>query len=102
MEDKDLIREAMIFAVKDLTGKAFREATIQSMIRDFEKQLNSAIERLPIGTIVQIVDKPEQGRAARQIKTITGYCDYDYKPIGYLCDYEGIFLDDDFERTKHL
>ena len=38
--ETNLIRDAMIFAVKDITGKVMREATVQSMINDFKKQLN--------------------------------------------------------------
>jgi len=40
MKNRDLIRDAMMFAVKDITGRVLREATVQSMIDDFEKQLN--------------------------------------------------------------
>lgn len=39
MKNRDLIRDAMMFAVKDITGRVLREATLQSMIDDFEKQL---------------------------------------------------------------
>lgn len=39
MKNRDLIRDAMMFAVKDMTGRVLREATVQSMIDDFEKQL---------------------------------------------------------------
>ncbi len=39
MKNRDLIRDAMMFAVKDITSKVLREATVQSMIDDFEKQL---------------------------------------------------------------
>jgi len=39
MKNRDLIRDAMIFAVKDITGRVLRDATVQSMIDDFEKQL---------------------------------------------------------------
>lgn len=39
MKNRDLIRDAMMFAVKDITGRVLREATVQSMIDDFEKQL---------------------------------------------------------------
>lgn len=40
MKNRDLIRDAMMFAVKGITGRVLREATVQSMIDDFEKQLN--------------------------------------------------------------
>lgn len=40
MKNRDLIRDAMMFAVKDITGRILREATVQSMIDDFEKQLS--------------------------------------------------------------
>lgn len=40
MKNRDFIRDAMMFAVKDITGRVLREATVQSMIDDFEKQLN--------------------------------------------------------------
>jgi len=39
MDNRDLIRDAMLFAVKDITGKVLREATVQSMVDDFEKKL---------------------------------------------------------------
>jgi len=39
MKNRDLIRDAMMFAVKDITGRVLREAAVQSMIDDFEKQL---------------------------------------------------------------
>lgn len=38
-EQKNLIRDAMMFAVKDITGRILREAAVQSMIDDFEKIL---------------------------------------------------------------
>lgn len=52
MKNRDLIRDAMMFAVKDITGRVLREATVQSMIDDFEKQLNIPVvvgrsEQLP-------------------------------------------------------
>ena len=40
MKNRDLIRYAMMFAVKDITGRVLREATVQSMMDDFENQLN--------------------------------------------------------------
>lgn len=40
MKNRYLIRDAMMFAVKDITGRVLREATVQSMIDDFEKELN--------------------------------------------------------------
>ena len=36
-QERNLIRDAMMFAVKDMTGRVMREATVQSMIDDFEK-----------------------------------------------------------------
>lgn len=39
MDNRDLIRDAMLFAVKDITGRVLREATVQSMIDDFVKEL---------------------------------------------------------------
>ena len=41
MENRDLIRDAMMFAVKDTIGRVLREADVQSMIDDFEKELHS-------------------------------------------------------------
>jgi len=38
--DRDLIRDAIMFAVKDISGRVLREATAQSMIDDFLKELN--------------------------------------------------------------
>ena len=35
----------MMFAVKDITGRVLREATVQSMIDDFEKQLHNVVGR---------------------------------------------------------
>ena len=43
MKNRDLIRDAMMFAVKDVTGRVLREATVKSMIDDFEKQLNTSV-----------------------------------------------------------
>ena len=39
-QERDLIRDAMMFAVKDMTGRVMREATVQSMIDDFKKAIN--------------------------------------------------------------
>ena len=39
MKNRGLIRDAMMFAVKDITDRVLRETTVQSMIDDFEKQL---------------------------------------------------------------
>lgn len=39
-QERDLIRDAMMFAVKDITGRVMREATVQSMIDDFKKAIN--------------------------------------------------------------
>ncbi len=36
-QERDLIRDAMLFAVKDMTGKVMREATVQGMIDDFKE-----------------------------------------------------------------
>ena len=38
--DRNLIRDAMMFAVKDISGRVLREAAVQSMIDDFLKSLN--------------------------------------------------------------
>jgi len=35
--ERNLIRDAMMFAVKDITGRVMREAAVQSMIDDFKK-----------------------------------------------------------------
>jgi len=53
MKNRNLIRDAMMFAVKDITGRVMREATVQSMIDDFEKQL----------TIPDVVGQSEQLKA---------------------------------------
>ena len=37
---RDLIRDAMMFAVKDINGRVLREAAVQSMIDDFLKERN--------------------------------------------------------------
>ena len=39
MQNRDLIRDAMIFAVKDVTGRVLREESVQSMVDDFLKEL---------------------------------------------------------------
>jgi hypothetical protein len=39
-QERNLIRDAMMFAVKDMTGRVMREATVQSMIDDFKKAIN--------------------------------------------------------------
>lgn len=59
--------------------------------------IHDVIERLPIGTSVKIVDKPEWEDEAGTVKTITGHCSYCGKDVGYLLDGEGIYLKQDFE-----
>ena len=39
-QERNLIRDAMMFAVKDITSRVMREATVQSMIDDFKKAIN--------------------------------------------------------------
>tara|TARA_R110001632_G_C11055571_1_gene385186 strand:- start:141 stop:365 length:225 start_codon:yes stop_codon:yes gene_type:complete len=39
-QERNLIRDAMMFAVKDITGRVMREATVQSMIDDFKEAIN--------------------------------------------------------------
>lgn len=39
-KERNLIRDAMMFAVKDMTGRVMREATVQSMIDDFKTAIN--------------------------------------------------------------
>lgn len=39
-QERNLIRDAMMFAVKDMTGRVMREATVQSMIDDFKEAIN--------------------------------------------------------------
>jgi len=39
-QERNLIRDAMMFAVKDITGRVMREATVQSLIDDFKKAIN--------------------------------------------------------------
>ena len=39
MQNRDLIRDAMMFAVKDITGRVLREESVQSMVDDFLKEL---------------------------------------------------------------
>lgn len=56
MKNRDLIRDAMMFAVKDITGRVLREATVQSMIDDFEKQLN-----IPVVVKSFVCDAEEKG-----------------------------------------
>lgn len=36
--DRDLIRDVIMFAVKDISGRVLREAAVQSMIDDFIKE----------------------------------------------------------------
>ena len=38
-QERDLIRDAMMFAVKDVTGRVLRESSVQSMIDDFKKAI---------------------------------------------------------------
>lgn len=66
MKNRDLIRDAMMFAVKDITGRVLREATVQSMIDDFEKQLNIPVvvgQREQLKAFLDYVDSrySEQG-----------------------------------------
>lgn len=39
MENRDLIRDAMMFAVEDVTGRVLREENVQSMVDDFLNEL---------------------------------------------------------------
>ena len=39
MENKALIRYAMMYAVKDITGRVLRETTVDCIMEDFEKEL---------------------------------------------------------------
>ena len=39
-QERNLIRDAMMFAVKDITGRVMREVIVQSMIDDFKKAIN--------------------------------------------------------------
>ena len=39
-QERNLIRDAMMFAVKDISGRIMREATVQSMIDDFKKAID--------------------------------------------------------------
>lgn len=39
-QERNLIRDAMMFAVKDITGRVMREATVNGMIDDFKKSIN--------------------------------------------------------------
>lgn len=55
-------------------------------------------EFLPIGTKVTIADNVRVWRSlAGQEKTITGYVKVLGKIMGYECDGEGFFLNDDFQ-----
>ena len=38
-QERNLIREVMMFTIKDITGKVFSRITVQSMIANFEKAL---------------------------------------------------------------
>jgi len=40
-QERDLIRDAMMYAVKEITGRVMREETVQSMIDDFEIIINN-------------------------------------------------------------
>lgn len=35
MKQRALIRDAMLFAVKDITGRVLREETVETMVDDF-------------------------------------------------------------------
>tara|TARA_Y100000385_G_scaffold147168_1_gene152764 strand:- start:381 stop:680 length:300 start_codon:yes stop_codon:yes gene_type:complete len=72
---------------------------LTDLINERLKQLTltNVIKRLPIGTKVNIVNKPEWGDEAGKEKTITGHCKYFGKDTGYLLDEEGIYLREDFE-----
>ena len=62
MKNRDLIRDAMMFAVKDITGRVLREATVQSMIDDFEKQLNIPVVSNTEGKLQAVEDLIEFAR----------------------------------------
>ena len=76
------------------------EDLINEIEQIYNKQqlpIHGVIERLPIGTSVKIVDKPEWENEAGTVKIITGHCSYHGKDVGYLLDGEGIYLIEDFE-----
>ena len=82
-----------IYGLKGLNLKYATEE-ISELINEYK--INSF--RLPIGSKVTIIDDKENfGTNANKEKTITGYTDYEKKPIGYLLDGEGIFLNEDFK-----
>lgn len=41
MSNRDLIRNAMLFAVKDITGRVLRETTVQTMVDDFLQDIQN-------------------------------------------------------------
>ena len=38
MKDRELIKKAMAFAVKDITGRTLRDVTLETMVDDFDSQ----------------------------------------------------------------
>ena len=39
-KERNLVRDAMMFAVKDITGRVLRESTVESMMFSFYEDLN--------------------------------------------------------------
>ena len=72
--------------------EVYKESQAEQLI------LSGVVTRLPIGTEITIINKESFKEDAGTKKTITGHCDYLDKPVGYLCDDEGIFLIEDFVR----
>ena len=69
MKNKNLIRAAMMFAVKDVTGKVLREATVQSMIDDFKKQSSEYVFVTQSELLIEFMEMIEGGGMIKFDKT---------------------------------
>lgn len=94
MKNRDLIRDAMMFAVKDITGRVLREATVQSMIDDFEKQLKLIDDVVPKCLNCRYWSKETNILEEHYDTNIYGICnkaeDENEKIMDAICSSEGI------------
>ena len=70
--ERNLIRDAMMFAVKDITGRVMREATVQSMIDDFKKAINYT--RCYVSEAEQFFCWDKKGKLSKQCESQCNVC----------------------------
>lgn len=71
-QERNLIRDAMMFAVKDITGRVMREATVQSMIDDFKKAINYT--RCYVSEAEQFFCWDKKGKLSKQCESQCNVC----------------------------